>query len=458
MSGGIYDVEKARTDPAGASVAAGGGAGRPSQRPDPVRLALKKLIPAGSLFLPVFFITALWMYGALYQTSQHAHNLNVLVIDFDGGSVGAALLAAVRSLNGQKTLPTFVIANASSITHDEALHTVFDGEYWGAVFATEGATNRFEAALAGGSAAAAYNASQGLEYSGLEVRYPSAWSGVVLSALLRVLQTTAHIFNAQTVAPLLASGTALTPPAAQVVVNPLGSTYINLTPFSFGSRIVLNTIGFVYPFLFQFFFLLALNGIFTTSGAYRNLSLKRHLTLRLCISIPWTLATSLCVASWAVMFDESYDIKAKNFFALWAVLWIFSTITFDTFDILTTWVPPAFLAYLTINVIIMSVSAVIWPIELANRFYRIHYVFPSHATWSTMITIFGNGTVNRLYRDLPILAAWLVVLKCGVVLSLRKRAREGVAVAGGTAVAPPTQSAGERKAAPSARSLWDEEK
>ncbi|CDR46497.1 hypothetical protein NBRC10512_001631 [Rhodotorula toruloides] len=457
MSTGRNDAAMAHTGPAGASVAGGAGRGL-SQRPDPVRLALRKLIPAGVLFLPVFFITALWMYGALYHTAEHAHNLSVLVVDFDGGSVGAALLAAVRSVNGQKTLPTFVVANASSITRDEALHRVFDGEYWGAVFATAGATSRFEAALAGGGAAAGYNASQAFEYSGLEVRYPTAWSAVVLSALNRVLQTNAHIFNAQTVAPLLASSTALSPSAAQVAVNPLGSTYINLTPFSFGSRIVLNTIGFVYPFLFQFFFLLALNGIFTATGAYRNLSLARHLTLRLCISIPWTLATSLCVASWAVMFDESYDMKAKNFFALWAVLWVFSTITFDTFDILSTWIPPAFLAYITINVIIMSVSAVIWPIELANRFYRIHYAFPSHATWSTMITIFGNGAVNRLYRDLPILAAWLVVLKIGVVLSLRKRAREGVAVAGGTETAPPAESAGEREAALSARSVSDEEK
>ena len=46
-----------------------------------------------------------------------------------------------------------------------------------------------------------------------------------------------------------------------------------------------------------------------------------------------------------------------------------------------------------------------------------------------MITILGRGCVNTLSRDAPILMAWLLALKAGVVLSLRRRARQGVALA-----------------------------
>lgn len=76
-----------------------------------------------------------------------------------------------------------------------------------------------------------------------------------------------------------------------------------------------------------------------------------------------------------------------------------------------------------------------------------------------MITIFGNGAVNRLYRDLPILAAWLVLLKVGVVLSLQRRARQGVAMAQVKEPAPPpAPSAGATETARSLRSTSDEEK
>lgn len=68
-------------------------------------------------------------------------------------------------------------------------------------------------------------------------------------------------------------------------------------------------------------------------------------------------------------------------------------------------------------------------LQLSNDFYRIHLVFPSHAAWSIIITILGRGCVNTLSRDAPILAAWLVVLKAGVLLSLRRRARQGLVLA-----------------------------
>ncbi|GAA5884014.1 hypothetical protein JCM1840_003502, partial [Sporobolomyces johnsonii] len=362
-----------------------------------------------------------------YDNSQHAHRLRVLIVDFDGGSVGSALVSAVDAVNGQKTWPTFVIASASATTPEDVQHKVWDGDYWGAIYATAGATSRFSSALANNTEATSYDASQALMYVGLEQRYNTAWTGFVLSAITKIVQSTAHVFGTQTVAPLLSTGATYGSNSAAVLANPIGSTFVNLVPFEFGSRIIFNTIGFVFPSLFQFFFIMALNSVFTLMGVYRNMSLRRHIKYRLAIGNVWSLLTALSVVGWYLMFDESYDISAKNFFALWAIAWLNSIITFDFFDILTTYVPPAFISYPTVMWIILSVSSVIYPLELSNPWYRIHYAVPSHAVWSVMITIFGAGAVNTLYYNLPILFAWVVVLKLGVFFSLRRKARLGAA-------------------------------
>ncbi|GAA5822502.1 hypothetical protein JCM3770_002439 [Rhodotorula araucariae] len=392
-------------------------------------LALKKLTLASGLQIVVFFCVALWLFGALYDSADNAYRLGVAVVDFDGGAVGSALLSAVAAVNGRKNLPTFYVLDASSISPDDVLDQVFDGTYWGSIVAMSGASERFEAALSSTSAAQSYNASQALQYSGLEVRYTTAWAAVVLAAINTVLQSTNAIFRQETVAPLLTAGTVYSADAAQVLAIPLGATFANLAPFRFGSRIVFNTIGFVLPFLFQFFFIMSLNGIFLGLGVYRGMSLARHVKYRLVICVLWTLATSLCSVGWACMFDESYSLEAKNFFALWTVIFVFSVIIFDTFDIVTTWIAPHFVSYIVVTFIITSVSAVIYPLQLSNAFFRIHYIFPSHATWSIMITILGRGCVNTLSRDAPILAAWLLVLKAGVLVSLRRRAAQGVVLA-----------------------------
>ncbi|GAA5942863.1 hypothetical protein JCM1841_002619 [Sporobolomyces salmonicolor] len=389
--------------------------------------ALKKVAAAGVLFIVVFWICALHLFGMFYDNSQHAHRLKVLVVDFDGGSVGSALVSAVSAVNGQKTWPTFVIAPASATNPEAVEHKVWDGDYWGAIYATAGATSRFSSALLNSTEAISYDASQALMYAGLEQRYNTAWTGFVLNSITKILQSTTQIFGSQTVAPLLTTGATYGSNSAAVLANPIGSTFVNLVPFEFGSRIIFNTIGFVFPSLFQFFFIMALNNVFALTGAYRNMSLRRHVKYRLAIGNVWSLLTALSVIGWYLMFDESYNISARNFFALWAIAWLNSIITFDFFDILTTYVPPAFISYPTVMWIILSVSSVIYPLELSNPWYHIHYAVPSHAVWSVMITVFGAGAVNTLYYNLPILFAWVVVLKVGVFFSLRRKARLGAA-------------------------------
>lgn len=144
-----------------------------------------------------------------------------------------------------------------------------------------------------------------------------------------------------------------------------------------------------------------LNGLFLALGVYKGMSLRRHVKYRLAIGTIWTILTSLTIVAWALMFSENFrsTLPAKNFFALWTVVWyvyvshnlpirhwlirihrVFCMIILDTFDTLTTWIPPQFVPYCTIVIIMTSITAVIMPIELSNDFFRISYAFPSHAS------------------------------------------------------------------------------
>ncbi|GAA5912627.1 uncharacterized protein JCM6883_005333 [Sporobolomyces salmoneus] len=395
------------------------------KRLPPMREALKKTVLSGVMLVVVFWVCALWLFGLFYDNSQHAHRLRILVVDFDGASVGSALLSSIARVNGQKTWPTFVVESSNTSSPSEVQQRVFDGEFWGGIYSSPGATNRFEDALASSSAASSYEPMSALYYTGNEVRFNTAWSAFVLAPLNRIVQSSVATFARETVAPLLASGTTYPSESAAVLANPVEASFVNLVPFEFGSRIVYNTIGFVFPSLFQFFFLLAVNGVFTMTGAYRGMSLRQHYKLRIPLGFVWTLVNALCLVGWDLIFKESFYISAKNFFGLLGVMWLNNYITFLFFDCLATFVPPAFFSYPTALWIIISVASVIYPLELANVFYRVHYAVPAHATWAIMITVLSHGGANTLRYNLPILFAWLVLLQGILVLALRKRTRDG---------------------------------
>jgi hypothetical protein len=65
------------------------------------------------------------------------------------------------------------------------------------------------------------------------------WGKYLKPALIKVVEGTQTAFAASTVAPLLTKGTSYGATSAAVLVNPVGSTYINPAPFDFGSRVLL---------------------------------------------------------------------------------------------------------------------------------------------------------------------------------------------------------------------------
>ncbi|KAM0749998.1 hypothetical protein T439DRAFT_326874 [Meredithblackwellia eburnea MCA 4105] len=388
-------------------------------------VGIKKTVGNGVILVLTFWFVAMWLFGTLYKSSEKAYRLNVIVADFDQGPVGAALLQAINSVNGQNTYPTFHIVNASTTTPEELQHRTFTGEFWGSMWANEGSSASFTAAIANDATAATYDPTKAWSYAGLEVRYITVWQGYLLTSFQKIVIAGTQAFVKQTVVPHLTTlNSTLGANSARVLAAPVASTYVNLAPLQFGVRAVLNTIAFVYPALFCFFFILGMNGIFMAEGLYQKFTFRDHVKVRVPAGLIWTLIAGLSIISWPLVYDESYSIKAKNFFALWTLGWVSCQIYFDLLDALTTFLPMPFIPPITVSMIVLSVSSTLSPIQLANNFYRIQYAFWPHAVWETMITIYGNGAANKLYYNLPVLAAWLVIGKVGIFFAMKKRARE----------------------------------
>jgi hypothetical protein len=105
-------------------------------------------------------------------------------------------------------------------------------------------------------------------------------------------------------------------------------------------------------------------------------------------------------------------------------------ITFDLLDTVTAYAPPPFLSHILgvwfslrscttaqvtdsfsfpptgLYIVVGCVSPVLWPLELMNPFFRVHYAFPAHAVWSVIVTVRSRAS------------SFLLSLSCSPFISL----------------------------------------
>ncbi|KAJ5621329.1 hypothetical protein N7528_006112 [Penicillium herquei] len=272
------------------------------------------------------------------------------IIDYDGSSVGSALLAAVNEANGPRTNPTYIIATAESRSIQEVERAVFVGKYWGAIFSTANATARLDAAIQGTNTSQ-YVADDAYVLVGNSARYTAFYSEIVTENLESVAEAAKTYYMQHNIASFLseslANGTTLSSSQIQTALNPVGYTSIDTSygPFTFGDRTLLNTLMIVVVVLCQFFFLMSLNGLSMAFGLFKNVSRTNYFKTRLPISSAWAILAGLFITSWQMVFKESYPINARLFFSLWTLYTVFSVIIFDVLDILTAFVPAQYIPF-----------------------------------------------------------------------------------------------------------------
>lgn len=387
---------------------------------------LKSLIPAAIMILAVFWINSSHIYGIFRHQGAYVHRAEVALADFDGGNFGTALRMSAATNNGTYGNPTYVDVDTTGSSPEQIRHEVSKGTYWAAIVVEPGATARFEGAVNG--SAEAYDANSVYKYYLLDGRYYTLYVASILTPVVTTASTASGLFSARFVAPIVASGqhtnttvalSALTNPARAVEMPAASQLFSNVD-----DKALINTLGTVLPVLMQFFFIMAWNGISSGMHLYAAHDLRTHILARLFWSTFWPILTSLCMAGWTFAFCGSYDIDAKMFFAFWAVTWVFSMINFDVVDIVTGFIPMAFVPLIFLTWIIFNVAASLGPPEILNHWYRISYFFPALHWYRTLITIIAHGAYNNLHYTLPVLAVWMVLMKCISPLATRHRVRK----------------------------------
>jgi hypothetical protein len=84
----------------------------------------------------------------------------------------------------------------------------------------------------------------------------------------------------------------------------------------------------------------------------------------------------------------------------------------------------AFVPSFVLTWVISNVAAAPRPVEILHHWYRVNYFFPSLHLYRTLITILTQGGYSKLHYILPVLAAWLVLLKCLSPLATKSRVRK----------------------------------
>lgn len=371
----------------------------------------------------LFFCNLSYLYGAFRHEGTRVHNVNVLLVDYDGGVIGKSLEATAKGFTAS-TFLGFQQSNTSSYpTPSTIFNAVRNGDYWAAMYTEAGASDRLTAALAGGEAAVSYNASNTIAYIYNEARYATVADGTIKSNMEELIAATRIAYNHINGTQALQSVNTSDAAAIQVLLNPIQATAINIMPTTQGTRVFYNTVTVVLAIIMQFFFLMAINGISTSFKFYSHLPLHDNGVMRLALSLGYTLTGSLCFSSVIFAFRESWDVDAGQFFLTWMALWLYMHINFLTMDVATGFLPPASLGFFVVTWVIVNVTSTIFPFELTPGFYRWAYVLPAHETWQLLVQIWSRGAANRLYQALPILFAWEVALLPAAKAAMHHRCR-----------------------------------
>ncbi|KAL1868525.1 hypothetical protein Daus18300_005959 [Diaporthe australafricana] len=354
------------------------------------------------LFLGLFC----WVFAALFQQVDHAHNITIALVDYDGGAVGLALREAYSRLEGN-TFPTLVERDPVAYSSPSALEdSVCRTEYWAALYVTSGSSEKLQAVLNGSSDGSQFDRSDVITYIWNEARYSLVIDAVVSSSIQALA-------SAARVAYTTANGTGgvqqlSTPEAISVFAQPWQVTSINIQPTTQGSRAIYNTLVIILILIQEFFYLGILNGLYVGHKLYSRLSPHLIATVRDIISILYCLVGSLCTTGAIWAFRSGWDVDGRQFMLSWMTLWLFAHVNFLQFDIFTVWLPAPYVPMALISWIIFNITSILLPFELSPGFFRIGYAAPSHNVYQVLVDIWSRGCNPKLHYALPILFVWWI--------------------------------------------------
>lgn len=368
------------------------------------------IIAIGLAVTLLFQINLYYLYGSFYHEVDRVSAFHILTVDYDGGIIGESLTQAYQQLKGLR-FPTLITGTETQYpTPDTVLEAVRDGKYWAAIYSMPGASERLSAALHGGTAAVAYDASDAVTYIWNEVRYPAFSQEVIQGSLTTLVDAAGTAYSSINGSRALKSLAQTDEAAIKAYLTPIMTSEINIQPTNHGAKILYNTISMAMPVLQNLFFVVGMRQMFIRFEVQSRLSTMRSGLLRLIVGVIYTFVGSLTMTGYIWAYREDWAVSGTQFVLTWMLLWLLFHIHYLLIEAAIQIIPIPAMPFLLMTWVFLNITSSITPFEINPGFYRFGYVFPAHEAYQILTDIWSGGAVPQLYRAMPVLFSWWVLL------------------------------------------------
>ncbi|KAK2015232.1 hypothetical protein LZ32DRAFT_516965, partial [Colletotrichum eremochloae] len=379
------------------------------------------ILAASIMILLLVLANMSYLFGATFEQGKRTHALKILAVDLDGGVIGSAIAGASNSLQAAN-FPTIEFGSASEYSTPAAVkNAVCKGDYWGAIYTNQGASEKLASAISGTSNAA-YNAADSVTYTYNQARYPAIADSMLASNIQKVVAASrGFYYKSPSGTAALQSLNTTNPAAVAAYLDPISSTPDIIAAQTQASRVFFNTVNIIVPTLAQFFFILALNGICMNSGLHAKARIRDVWLLRFVASKIYGFLTAVTVTGYIWAFRENWAVGGPEFGKTLLVFWLYMDVQWQVLEsLMASYIPMQFVPFFFLTWMLTNVASCVFPLELMAGFYRIGYALPAHEVYSLLVQAW-SGCADETRVALPVLFSWWAVGHVVSVFSVRKR-------------------------------------
>ncbi|KAK0222406.1 hypothetical protein IW262DRAFT_1474117 [Armillaria fumosa] len=375
------------------------------------RVVYLKILVGGCFAMVIVMFSVFSIYwGALWKIP--AHNLRGWVVDFDGETVGRAVVQGLTGSSASASKVTFEQVDAGEFPGgwEEVANRVVEQKTWVAVVVHSNATNALNAAVS--SVNSSYNGSEAITFYGAEARSENAYRSLIRPSVQALLAVISQEFAQQFVEQLASSSSlsAIARSAPQILTEPISYTVNNLIPFDIPVASAITFVGLIYLLILSFFIVMIGVSAREVSGLQDKLTTGSLVRVRLTSVFIAYFMISLfySLLSRAFQVDFSRKFGDAGFVIFWMLNFVGMLAVGLALEAMITLLTTRFVPFFMILWIISNVSVCFMPIAVLPNIYRYGYAMPFYNVSGAVRTILF-GTKNELGLHFGILIAWTVI-------------------------------------------------
>ncbi|KAG7451801.1 uncharacterized protein BT62DRAFT_880958 [Guyanagaster necrorhizus] len=368
-----------------------------------------KIVASGTVAMTVVMFCVFSIYwGALWKLP--AHTLQGWVVDFDGSTVGNAIVRGLVSSSSKVTWTERPSSEFSSV--EEIANLVVEQKTWIAVVVNSNATTALQYAVS--SVNSSYDGSEAITVYAVEARNENAYRSLirpsVQTTLAAISQAFAQSFLQQVGSSSSSVLASISTTAPQVLTEPIGYTINNLRPFDIPVASAITFVGLIYVLVLSFFIVNFCAAARELSGLEKSLTTGSLIRVRISSSFIAYFSLSLFYSLLSRAFQVNFSrvLGPAGFLVFWMANFVGMLAVGLALEAMMTLMTLRFVAFFMIFWIIINVSVCFMPIDVLPHLYRYGYAFPFYNLSCAVRTIIF-GTKNQLGMQFGILIAWTAI-------------------------------------------------